>query len=461
MSGFSRVFQPENDRKIIRNLILTDKDYQKIESRQLSAIKRTNLVDLKSKINEFNARWNYKGMAAMWNPQFIAELLAIKKAESEQTAGQKIFLQVWLHPILLSVRTSLYCPVLGYKVSDMNVMKNAIIKLDSNIDIITDQNDKVGLATVLDGFFIPDETMLAKVSDSAEIAVQQRDAESSILNGTAPMVIPDPITPKQAPPAEPKEEFKPTYFGFHPPKSLPAIQPKPEVEPKQENKNDDDDDDDDEEKDGKSDDTLAEKASGEYYCNYIISLPFHFDLNMTNDKCNVHVTENHRHNPESNLVTKSEQSLYFVGLPQSQRILHIQHTERNNFRLIINNYLVHLRVFESSNQEEFDSDLDEDYLNRINLTYTPPPSTPPSGVLSEINISANAPKLNRSGQSLVDVTDRIPFSLDDETSSASNPTDSSLTSNDSGIILRQFKKTWKASTPCGKIKGGRGQYKPN
>ena len=119
-----------------------------------------------------------------------------------------------------------------------------------------------------------------------------------------------------------------------------------------------------------------------------------------------------------------------------------------------------MRVVESSVQDGFDSDFDEDYLNRLSLTFTPPPSTPPSGDIAELNLTANAPRLNRSGHSFVDVTDPPQFSLDEDVTSTTNPSNSSLASNDSGIILRQFKKTWKASTPCGKIKGGLGEYKP-
>ena len=461
MSGFSRVFQPENDRKIIKNLLLSHKDYEKIEGRQLSAIKRSNLVDLKSKINQFNTRWNYKGMAALWNPQFLAEFLAIKRAESEQTAGQKLFLTVWLHPILLSIRTCLYCPVFGYKTSDMEIMKNAIVKLDNNIHTITDVSGRNGIETVLHNYFIPDEYNSSDATDSNKVADKVQTAESTILNGNAAIIMPDPELPNSDPKAEPKQEFKPTYFGFNPPRSLPAIKPKPEIpeNPKQDSSNNDDDDDDDDENSG-SQNPLAENNSGEYYNNYIVACPFFHDMNASNDKCDVYITENHRLSPSTHLVTESEQVSYFIGLPASSRILHIQHKCANYFRLIINNHLVQLRVQESTEYDgTFDSDLDENYLNRLNLTYSPGQNTPRTGVVSEVNISVNAPKLNRSGQNIVDVSDPPPFNLEEDSNPLASIDLSIVSNNDSGIIVRQFERTWKASTPRG-IKGGRGKYVP-
>ena len=56
---------------------------------------------------------------------------------------------------------------------------------------------------------------------------------------------------------------------------------------------------------------------------------------MSNDKCKIHITENYRHEPSTTLVTKHEQALYFVGIPQNQRIVHVQHKYVDNFRLII------------------------------------------------------------------------------------------------------------------------------
>ena len=155
MSGISRLFKPTNDKSILRNLISEPQEYDKIQSRQLSVIKKTELADLKKKIDNFVARWNFKGMSCLWNPIFLAEFLHIKEEEAKQTPGQKVFLTCWLHPCLLSIRCNLYCPANGYKGADLDIMSKAIDKIKNSIEMING-NGLQGLATATDKFFVPD-----------------------------------------------------------------------------------------------------------------------------------------------------------------------------------------------------------------------------------------------------------------------------------------------------------------
>ena len=89
--SISRLFKPNNDRCIVRNLVSDRDGWEKIIGRQLADEKKTKLVELNRQIDAFAARWAFKGLGALWNPQFVREFLTLKSNEGRQQVGQKVF----------------------------------------------------------------------------------------------------------------------------------------------------------------------------------------------------------------------------------------------------------------------------------------------------------------------------------------------------------------------------------
>ena len=115
---------------------------------------KTKLVDLNQQIDSFASKWAFKGLGALWNPQFIRDLINLKRNESNQSAGQKVFVQIWLHPMLLSLRVAKYCPAIGYGGGDMSIMAKAIDSLEDKLVI----NESLrNLEVIEDSFHMPDE----------------------------------------------------------------------------------------------------------------------------------------------------------------------------------------------------------------------------------------------------------------------------------------------------------------
>ena len=426
MSGLSRLFKTSNDRSIVRNLLSDDSEYRKIEERTLSATKKTALIDLKTRINAFTARWNYKGMPCLWNPVFLAEYLAIKVAETKQTPGQKIFLTVWLHPMLLSIRCSLYCPAIGYKQADLDIMEKAVVKLENMIKMISDGQCQ-GLATVYDPFVVPDSFF----------PDHNKEVEAAPKSEVA--------TATEEPPKQPKVEPKPVIIGFNPPESKPCL-PKPAPTPPSE--------------------TLAVKPEG-IKAVITIAFPSYITFNLGNSDCNCHITTNY-----DPFHLDHQDNIFAENLPFMSRCIIVKYPYLNDLKLIINQRLVKLAVTEDETNNQFDDDLDSDYLTSLFLVNHSDCTTPPSdSSMSSITLKTDAPVCNRY-KSQIHVTDDVPnmslerLFVDDEEDEEEKPKIEKKykilnDSIDSGIIIRQYTDTWKASTPDGKLlKGGKGKYSP-
>ena len=424
MSGISRLFKPSNDKSIVRNLLTDNSEYEKIRQRSLTVNKKTEMAILKEKIEKFTTRWNYKGLCALWNPIFLAEFMAIKMSETKQTPGQKIFLCVWIHPLLLSLRCGLYCPAIGYKQADLDIMTKSVTKIEDNINIIH-QNNVQGLATakaahfVPDSFF-PDQTIKAEINpDDSKVENFKSTAETEDAGIKT----------------EVKMEAKPVIVSHNPPKSLPSL-PKPATTMP----------------------SLAVKSEGNIKKVITVSVPSYYDMNVGHTDCYVKMTTNY---DPYHLCTDND---FVEPTPFMSRVLIIYYPKNNDFRLTVNNNLVNLAVIESAkSDDDFSSDLDSNYLDNLFNTCTPKKS---DTSLSSLTLTADAPKCHRQ-RPLCSTTDDVSnMSLerlfneeieDEKEKSFIILNDSS----DSGIVIRQYKSTWKASTPDGKLlKGGKGQYSP-
>ena len=169
----SRLFRPNNDRSILRNLITDREGWEKIAQKPFTEIKKTKLVDLNQQIDSFASKWAFKGLGALWNPQFIRDLINLKRNESNQSAGQKVFVQVWLHPMLLSLRVAKYCPAIGYGGGDMSIMAKAIDSLEDKL--VINENLR-NLEVIEDSFHMPDD-----IDGAEEIEEDNEENLSNIL----------------------------------------------------------------------------------------------------------------------------------------------------------------------------------------------------------------------------------------------------------------------------------------
>ena len=164
--SLSRLFRPNNDRSILRNMIADREGWEKIVEKPLPEIKKTKLVSLNQQIDSFASKWAFKGIGALWNPQFIKELLELKTNESTQSSGQKVFAAIWIHPMLMSLRVAKYCPAIGYSKSDMTIMSKAVSTVSDKIVINPDFRN---LEVIDDSFHSPDpENVLNKEDEETD-----------------------------------------------------------------------------------------------------------------------------------------------------------------------------------------------------------------------------------------------------------------------------------------------------
>ena len=168
----NRLFRPNNDRSILRNLITDREGWEKIAKKPFTEIKKTKLIDLNQQIDSFASKWAFKGLGVLWNPQFIKDLLTLKRNESNQSSGQKVFVQIWLHPLLLSLRVAKYCPAIGYSGGDMSIMVKAIDSLEDKLVV----NETLrNLEVIEDSFHLPD-------NDDAHEEIEENNDEDNISN---------------------------------------------------------------------------------------------------------------------------------------------------------------------------------------------------------------------------------------------------------------------------------------
>ena len=172
--SLSRLFRPNNDRSILRNLVADREGWEKIAQKPYTEVKKTKLVDLNQQIDSFAAKWAFKGLGVFWHPQFIQDLLTLKKNESTQSSGQKVFASIWLHPLLLSLRVAKYCPAIGYGGSDMTIMSKAIVAVKDKIVI---NRENRNLEVIDDSFHQPDDS-----DDHHEVKEDEEIDETDNLN---------------------------------------------------------------------------------------------------------------------------------------------------------------------------------------------------------------------------------------------------------------------------------------
>ena len=152
--SLSRLFRPNNDRSIVRNLVADRDSWEKIIQKPFTEVKKTKLVSLNQQIDSFAAKWGFKGLGVLWNPQFISDFLKLKEKESTQSAGQKVFVTIWIHPLLLSLRIAKYCPAIGYGGSDMAIMTKAVNTINDKIVV---NDDFRNLEVIDDSFHQPED----------------------------------------------------------------------------------------------------------------------------------------------------------------------------------------------------------------------------------------------------------------------------------------------------------------
>ena len=174
--SLSRLFRPNNDRSILRNLVADREGWEKIVQKPLAEEKKTKLVSLNQQIDSFASKWAFKGLGALWNPQFINDFLKLKANESTQKTGQKVFVTVWLHRLLLSLRVAKYCPAIGYNGGDMTIMGKAVDAIQAKIVV---NNDLRNLEVIEDSFHLPDD--IRSYSENEEIEEKEDSNLEALL----------------------------------------------------------------------------------------------------------------------------------------------------------------------------------------------------------------------------------------------------------------------------------------
>lgn len=195
---------------------------------------------------------------------------------------------------------------------------------------------------------------------------------------------------------------------------------------------------------------------------FVISFPNTHDLNMGTTSCKTIISNNF-----SPYRLKPQYDALLNSLPALSRCVIVCVPVFNPFRLMINDALVPIAVHgDIKSLDESDSDLDYNYLNHLQNLVNAGGSIhtlPPKISLSSLTMSANAPKtLYTSTKSTIGDMQNLGLDQlfqEEEDNDETAPFHVLNVSTESGVIVRQYKNTWKASTPDGKLlRGGRGKF---
>ena len=137
-TNLSNCFTDWFDKRICGNLVHEQGQVETlINDSRLPQSKRDELNKLNHEMEKFINEFNKKNVGILRSQRFIERYSGIKTAESKQTAGKRIFLVLWIHPILLSLRFSRWVPAKDVKQNDLGHLNKAATKL-SIIDIKPD-----------------------------------------------------------------------------------------------------------------------------------------------------------------------------------------------------------------------------------------------------------------------------------------------------------------------------------
>ena len=432
--SISRLFRPNNDRSITKNLVTDNEGWAKIAGRQLADDKRTKLIELNAQIDAFAVRWGHKGMGILWNPMFIREFLQLKKAESRQQVGQKVFSVFWIHPMLLSSRIAKFCPAVGYVNSDMEIMAKATSGVEEKISVMNNS-----LMVVNDSFHSPDndadddddddddfELVNNKIDDFVVLAgSQKRSASSAERSFVRQSAIdeenqdPDNINLSAIDAVQSMEHRDCPLESQIEQKVEPKIEPK--IEPKS-NEN--------------PDFNLKTILCGTL-CG--VSGP---DIKTEKDEKPIfgfHAPSSLPSLPAPVISSPVTSGKYFAEIKTNASICPLEVSE-----VVVDG-------------DDFSEDLDADYLNHLGTTVFASPQN------SSINTSSGslAPKINRQRSGPV-IDQPETFGLDFSLPNALFEEDEEEKAEADRTVVRQGRTSWSESTPQGKLlRGGRGKYPGN
>ena len=147
-TGLSNCFTDWFDKRICGNLVHENGQVNVlITDARLTQDKKNELQKLNEQMEKFIEEFNKKNVGILRSKRFIERYSGIKTAESKQTAGKRIFLVMWVHPILLSLRFSRWLPAKDVKQNDLGHLCKAATKL-SIIDIKPEVPPEIKLPNV-------------------------------------------------------------------------------------------------------------------------------------------------------------------------------------------------------------------------------------------------------------------------------------------------------------------------
>ena len=461
--SISRLFRPNNDRNILRNLVSDNEGWQKIVNRQIADDKKTKLVELNAQIDAFAVRWGFKGFGVIWNPMFVREFLALKEKESRQKVGQKVFACIWIHPLLLSIRVAKFCPAIGYSNADMDIMAKATSAIQEKVDVTNS-----ALTVLQDSFHQPDQN--ADDSDFELVnPVNESNASANSSNAS------DRSLTRQNAVNEEFEEIESEE------KSEEKLEVKKE-QMKEEN----------------ADESFSPKFSLQsILCAPLCGKEENVDVKTEKDVKPQVITVVGFHPPKSEPMSPETPSndRPFSSTPQSQMIRLPKPVALNKIGKIFADILLrcssctalnsvisaieisefttssntfadtfsvnnHLEVSECpQSDDDFTDPLPDEYLDHLGTSiFQSPTSANDSGTSCSFADNSRAPKINRRRppQEKLDIT--IPEDLFN-TSANDSGTSVSRDNLEQPNVVRQSRTSWSESTPQGKLlRGGRGKY---
>ena len=439
--SLSRLFRPNNDRSILKNLIADHEGWEKIAQKPYTEVKKTKLVSLNQQIDSFAAKWGFKGIGVLWHPQFIKDLLTLKENESTQSSGQKVFMTIWVHPLLLSLRVAKYCPAIGYGGSDMTIMSKAVTAVNDKIVV---NNDLRNLEVIDDSFHMPepDEDDEEKEVDLIEDLIEDLVVTEEMgMNRVTPL----DNSARSMSSLERQDAFDLSEVEKEELEDEPEATIADKIEPK------------------------LEKSSNDGFDIRSILCGYRHEVNpdvKIEDEEKPKVTIIGFHPPTSLPMERPNQQLINLPRPTSTKIGEFPKIfiAENSLRILIseiilsvNSFKHKLSVFESSVENDgFTDDLDPEYLEHLGRSFCSGQEHTVPTVMSVVTIDTaehvpNAPKAERRREEFdADIT--LPSDMFDTSANDSGDSPQTLREHieERRAIHEAAKACYSASTPVGK-----------
>ena len=122
-SELSKIFSGDIDKSIVKNLSHTSHEVSVIlNDKKLTSNKKAELLEINAKIDDFIKEFTHKSFETIKSKNYIDKYSGLKCAESRQSAGRKIFVVQWIHPILQTLRFSKWLPAKNVIQADLTTL---------------------------------------------------------------------------------------------------------------------------------------------------------------------------------------------------------------------------------------------------------------------------------------------------------------------------------------------------